>query len=427
MLTANAHHSRVTTIIGTLMALTIVGPPAVARAQAPAVQPSTRATVLLEARQAEAQLVMAPKRSSLEQWLYWFDNQYVLTKILAGWKGIHIAGGDFPAGAGIKFGVGFDKGLTSSDGDPTLRNRLDLTARAAYSTRGYSRARAGLAARNLGGLPIDVEGFGQVYEFPQEDFFGFGRDSVKTDRTNYLLDAVEAGGAVHWRPTLLEFGAAASYFSPRIGHGTDSRFPSTEQRYTAAAVPGLGSETDFLTAEASAAFNWQDNPLLPRSGGRYAVTVAHFDDRDLRVFDFRRIDISLQQYVPLPNRYRRVALRGEAVLTRADVGQSVPFYLQPTLGGSSALRGFQEFRFRDQNVLLLGAEYQWETWWAMDTAFFVDAGTVAARRRELSVGNMDVSYGVGLRFHSNSELVGRLDLAFSREGFVPLLRFDRAF
>jgi hypothetical protein len=63
----------------------------------------------------------------------------------------------------------------------------------------------------------------------------------------------------------------------------------------------------------------------------------------------------------------------------------------------------------------------------MDTAFFVDAGTVAARRRQLSVGDMDVSYGVGLRFHSNSALVGRLDLAFSREGFIPLLRFDHAF
>ena len=40
---------------------------------------------------------------------------------------------------------------------------------------------------------------------------------------------------------------------------------------------------------------------------------------------------------------------------------------------------------------------------------------------------MEVSYGVGFRFHSNSALVGRFDLAFSREGFVPLLRFEHVF
>jgi len=52
---------------------------------------------------------------------------------------------------------------------------------------------------------------------------------------------------------------------------------------------------------------------------------------------------------------------------------------------------------------------------------------VAPSRQELSLGDMDVSYGVGFRFHSNSALVGRLDLAFSREGFVPLLRFEHVF
>jgi hypothetical protein len=64
---------------------------------------------------------------------------------------------------------------------------------------------------------------------------------------------------------------------------------------------------------------------------------------------------------------------------------------------------------------------------ALDGALFVDAGTVAPSRQNLSLGNMEVSYGVGFRFHSNSALVGRLDLAFSKEGFVPLLRFEHVF
>jgi outer membrane protein assembly factor BamA len=105
----------------------------------------------------------------------------------------------------------------------------------------------------------------------------------------------------------------------------------------------------------------------------------------------------------------------------------VPFYFQPTLGGAQALRGFREFRFQDRNSLLLSAEYRWEAWWALDGALFVDAGTVAAERRDLSLRNLDASYGIGFRFHSNRAFAARLDLAFSREGFIPLLRFENVF
>jgi outer membrane protein assembly factor BamA len=368
-----------------------------------------------------------PQRSTIERGLYWYDNQYLLAKLSAGWKGIRIGGGDFPAGAGMKFGVAFDKTLTSADADPEFPNQVGLTARGAYSTRGYARVSAGVNARNLGGEPIDIGVFGQYTEFPQEDYFGVGMDSLESARTNYLLDTVETGGTVHWRPSKLEFGAGASYVSPRVGQGTDTRFPSTEELFSPATTPGLGTQTDFMKAELSAAVDWRDNPSMPHVGGRYAVAVAKFDDRDLAQFDFHRIGVSLSQYVPLWNRYRVLALRAEGVFTDADSDQSVPFYSNPTLGGARNLRGFREFRYRDENALLLGAEYRWQAWWALDGALFVDAGTVARSRRDLSVGDMEVTYGIGFRFHSNSALVGRLDLAFSREGFIPLLRFEHVF
>jgi hypothetical protein len=391
-------------------------------------QPASRAAVLDAAREAMAAQSAAPARSRTDRQLYWYDNQYVLAKLTAGWKGFHLAGGDFPAGAGWKFGVGFDTPLTSRESDPDLANRVDFTARAAYSTRGYMRASGGLDFRNLGGAPIDVAIHGQFYEFPQEDFFGIGRDSLEDNRTNYLLDNVEGGASVRWRPaTFWEFGGGASYLSPRVGGGTDSRFPSTGDVVDPAALPGLAAQPDFLKADVSAAFDWRDNPLHPHNGGRYGATFSRFDDRDLGTYDFNRVDVSLQQYVPLASRYRVLALRAEAVLTDTDAGHEVPFYLQPTLGGAKNLRGYREFRFRDRNSLLLGAEYRWEAWWALDAALFVDAGTVAPRRRDLSVSDMDVSYGIGFRFHSNRAVVGRLDLAFSREGFIPLLRFEHAF
>jgi hypothetical protein len=380
-----------------------------------------------QARETLAGDTTAPQRSAVERGLYWYDNQYLLAKVFGGWKGIRIGGGDFPAGAGMKFGVAYDKPLTKADPDPTTPNQIAFAARGAYSTRGYTRVRGGVDARNLGGRFIDANAFGQFFEFPQEDYFGIGMDSVESNRTNYLLEAVETGGAVHWRPSRLDFGGGVSYFSPRVGSGTDSRFASTEEVFGPATTPGLGTETDFIKVEASAAFDWRDNPSYPHAGGRYEIAVARFDDRDLGQFDFHRVDVHLQHYIPLASRYRVLAFRAIGAFTDAADGRSVPFYLQPTLGGHRDLRGFRESRFRDANTLLLGAEYRWQAWWALDGALFVDAGTVAPSRQDLSLRTMDVSYGVGFRFHSNSALVGRLDLAFSREGFVPVLRFEHVF
>jgi hypothetical protein len=390
-------------------------------------QETSRAQTLEAARNSKASEISPPERSFLERKLYWYDNQYVLPKIFGGWKGFHLAGGNFPAGAGLKFGVGFDHALGSSVPDPEGPNRVEVTARAAYSTRGYARLSAGLNLRNLGGAPVDVTMSSQYYEFPQEDFFGLGRTSQKANRTDYLLNSVDTGLAVRWRPALLDIGGGIWYLAPHIGRGTDPRFPSTGAFFNPAGIPGFVTQPDFIRGDASLAFDWRDNPAHPHQGGRYGVVGSQFHDQDLNAFDFHRVDIDLQQYVPLPNRYRLLALRASAALSDADADQQVPFFFQPTLGGAQTLRGFREFRFRDQNSLLFSAEYRWEAWWALDGALFVDAGTVAAARRALSVNQMDVSYGIGFRFHSNSAVTGRLDLAFSREGFVPLLRFEHVF
>src|SRR5262245_14769760 len=72
---------------------------------------ATRSSVLDAARDQLTSQSTPPSRSKVERALYWYDNQYVLPKVFGGWKGVRVGGGDFPAGAGMKFGVGYDKGL----------------------------------------------------------------------------------------------------------------------------------------------------------------------------------------------------------------------------------------------------------------------------------------------------------------------------
>ncbi len=124
-------------------------------------------------------------------------------------------------------------------------------------------------------MPISVSVGAQHYDFPQEDFFGIGRDSLETNRTNYLLRSTDVATAVRWKPgRFVEAGAGASYMSPRIGKGTDDRFPSTGQAFEPDTIAGLTAQPDFLRADVSAAFDWRDNPLYPHLGGRYGVVVS---------------------------------------------------------------------------------------------------------------------------------------------------------
>jgi hypothetical protein len=415
-----------------LLLLALATAPTLAQSQEEDQTSTTSRTALL-ARERDTKVGYAapPERSKVERALYRYDQSGVATPfIFRPWHGFYLAGGHFPAGAGTKFGVAFtrDIGRVRPAADPNRPNRVEIDALAAYSTMRYSRGLAGVTVHHLGGAPLEVSARAQHYEYPQEDFFGFGQSSQEDDRTNYLLRSTEAGGELKWNVVkLINVSGGVSYLTPTIESGTDKRFPSTERFFNSATIPGYDQQPDFLRSDASVALDWRDNRLHPHAGGRYGVQLSEYRDQNLGAFDFRSIAVDLQQYVPIPDRYRTIALHAAAVFTDPGTGQHVPFYFAPSLGGAQTLRGFREFRFQDRNSVVVTAEYRWEGWWALDGTVFVDAGQVAARRQDFRLNDFDVSYGVGFRIHSNSAFVARLDLAFSREGFIPLLRFEHAF
>jgi len=139
------------------------------------------------------------------------------------------------------------------------------------------------------------------------------------------------------------------------------------------------------------------------------------------------MDLEVQQYIPFFNRRRVIALRGKSVLTYADSGQRVPFYLQPTLGGSDDLRGFRPFRFYDDNMVVLNAEYRWESFSGLDMALFVDGGKVFPRRAQWNLKDLEGSAGFGFRFNVRNSVFMRVDVGFSHEGFQLWVKFNNVF
>jgi hypothetical protein len=395
-----------------------------ASAQSPQDEPS-RASALSTARDQKATTITPPQRSMTERFLYWYDNG---DSRLA-WNGLHVNMGNFSGGAGFAAGVGFTRhAIGSPFVDPNQANRIDIDLSAGRSISGYQRLSGRVDVLNVAGAPIDFAVSWRDDKMPQEDFYGLGQDSAEDHHVSYRHDTTDVTAALEWKPfRRVIVGGAVSHLAPTLGRGTDSRVPSIEATFDPSTAPGLGGLPKFIRTDAALAFDWRDSASHPRSGGHYQVVASRFNGQGDDRTDFDRVNVNLQQIVPLGNRYRRLELRAQAALTNADAEARVPVIYMPYVGGPTTLRGFAMSRFRDEQAVSMTAEYQWEAWWALDAAVFVDAGQVAHSVGDFAMRSFVTNYGFGLRLHSNSKFLARLDLAYGREGFRPLLGFKYGF
>ena len=125
-------------------------------------------------------------------------------------------------------------------------------------------------------------------------------------------------------------------------------------------------------------------------------------------------------FLPLGDSRVVIAAHGWLVTSDTGEGQSVPFYLQPGLGGQNSLRSYDDFRFHDRNLMLVTVEARLAMMTHVDAAVFVDAGNVASRVGDLNIDKR--SYGAGLRLHSRRQTYVRLDVARGDEGWRLVLR-----
>ncbi len=383
---------------------------------------------LLARRRAKFARLAPPERDGVESGLHFLETSYVVQRIRAGWHGFHPKLGGLPSGAGQAFGVVWRQdGIGVKYPDERTPNKVDFELGAAASIRGYLLVGTDLAFRRIAASPFNLQFHAGFQRNTQDDFFGFGPESREEDRTDFLYEQTGGGVTVWWQaPQWLSIGGAAAYRDNNVASGTDPLFLSTEQLFDPGDIPGLEDQGAFLKYDGFVEVDWR-NDGNPYRGGFYAVRVTDWRDQDFGRFDFRQLEVDLQQYIPFLMDKRVIALRAKTVLSDADDGQGVPFFYQPTLGGSKELRGFRTYRFRDLNSLLLTAEYRFEIWIAMDMALFVDAGTVFRDHDDLDLRDLKTNYGFGFRVKTAQSTFLRADFAFGGEGFRYWITFDNVF
>jgi hypothetical protein len=310
-------------------------------------------------------------------------------------------------GGGLVLGAGYAHHVSPY-------NMIDV--RGSYTILNYKRLEAEFTAPRLFHRRGSLSVVGGWREATQAAFYGTGMESSKSDRTNFGFRQPYGSATLTFRPTrrylLARGGLELSRWSQRPGEGS---FRSVDTVYTPETLPGLGTKTTYVHSQGTFGFDWRIAPDYARRGGFYGVTFHDYTDPDEK-FGFQQLNYEVIQHFPILREAWVVSLRGEAQTSYPKSDQQIPFFLLPYVGSGHSLRSFTSHRFRDQNRLILQGEWRIMVNRFIDTAFFVDAGKVTARRADLDFDGLKTDYGFGVRFHGPFTTPLRIEIARGPEG-----------
>lgn len=252
--------------------------------------------------------------------------------------------------------------------------------------------------------------------FPSE-FFGFGNNTSNDDPETYTPEYVEA-----------EFSLARRTFRDLwIRGGGFFRNQALVDRGTGSAIqnPFVPWGTGRMDAGLTAGVLWdsRDNTMASNRGSLFLLKYYHTVYQD-RGDGFRALSLDIRAFrSPRPgwifgSQFRAEGIRGDA-----------PFYYLPDLGGQEFLRGYEDNRFVDRNLILFQQDLRFPIWWRIGGCVFVSAGRVAHEGGELLEGKYHAGYGAGLRYFINRKdgMVIRLDMAGGNDSGGTYISFGEAF
>jgi hypothetical protein len=383
--------------------------------------PQTRAGQIELERQRKSTELEPDKPNSIEHVLNVIKEKKILERLTQGVAGFRVKMGGLITGSGFAAGPEYFR-------HDLLHGEATFRASARGSFHKFYLMDTEFDMPHLADDHVFANFYAVHRRYPHIDYYGQGSDSAHSGRTAFTLEDTSFQTTLGVKPTEhFRIGVLGRYLLENIGPGVDTRFASTDRVYTEASTPGIQFQTDFLQGGAFVQYDWRDNPGGPRRGGNYIAELSSYQDIVRGGYSFDRARLEVQQYIPFLNQRRVIALRGRLEATEPRSGDRVPFYLQPTLGGSEDLRGFRPFRFYDNNAVILNGEYRWEVFSGLDMALFVDAGQVYHDWRNVDLRELNTDYGFGFRFNVRNDVFMRIDTAFCREGFQIWFKFNNVF
>jgi hypothetical protein len=319
-----------------------------------------------------------------------------------------IAFGGIKQGSGIALGPALstkfeDGGFIQLKAVASIRKFWVLQLR--YDTRRFWNDRA-IAVSRL-----------RYYDAPELSLYYLGPDSPDA-RVHYSERKLEASTVLQLRPTPAgRFSAGFGYEGFKVGADPLPVVIVDDQPTVPLPLPGVDIRPRFAHVFGSAGYDTRLSPDYSR-GGRFAeIELHHYLDTKDGLASFRRVDTSLEQLIPTHGSRGVIGVGLQTFFTFDSGDGTVPFYMMPTLGGGNLLRAFPSYRFRDRDAMLFKGEYRWAVHKMLDVAGIYEAGMVAPRVESLSLSDVEHSYAIGLRAHTEKAALFRFDIAHGREGW----------
>ncbi|MEN3332248.1 MAG: hypothetical protein V7641_1613 [Blastocatellia bacterium] len=350
---------------------------------------------------------------------------------------LHIAVGSIAPQNGFGFGPAFVTHYT-----PNETWRLNFNADALVSLNGswragvygkavYTKIKPGTTT--VRAYPV-FNVYAQATSLKKIAYYGLGENTRREDLTYFGMRETIVGASVSYPifdPLKLSLHGEMNGRFVDIRGNHDEPSPSIEQVHTEATAPGLSRQPAF--AQFGEGVRLRPSLFSDFLRLNYFVNFQQFiaagEDNS-----FRRLTVDLSHQIPLYKKTRTYLPRDHngpddcstsATSTTSDCPSvtrdregnislrllliesytsglnNVPFYFQPTLGGSdingqASLASYQDYRFRAPNLLLLQGKIEHSIYGPLGVTFMAETGKVAFRRSDIEFKHLAHSYAAGL-------------------------------
>lgn len=357
-------------------------------------------------------------------------------------------------GGGFQQGAGFDFGLEATTAD--LIPGVELRAQALASTRLYRRFEVTAYVPKIGDHKTHAEIWFSYLRRTRDNFFGIGSLYPKTEETNYNLESRSYNATLYRDFTpRLQAGVYAKVANSNAYRGEDDKDIPIDHLYSgnpaivppARWLPGLYSTAKIFSYGGFVEYDRRNNDRgLTRGAylyGRVGSADGLKNDQAFADYGWVFGELDARVYVPLGSDKTSLAVRGYSLLQSPKGGSQIPFYDQAHLGGRSFVRGFQNFRFRGNNVALFSAELRQtvlsqEENRGVDVFSFGDTGQVwgdnrsrtnlaTAINRDFDSRNWRAGIGGGVQYRYSKSLAARVEIGHSNERNLIYFSVSRGF
>jgi hypothetical protein len=281
--------------------------------------------------------------------------------------------------------------------------------------------------------------FSQLASLNKISYFGLEPFSSPANETFFgMTESVSGANALIPTPSPFSFYAEINVRTVDIRGRNGDTSPSIGQLFNDATAPGLTTQPTFIQFGERIRFK----PKLPgRIRLDYSAMLQQYHAVSDSSFSFRRFTLDFDNQIPLhqkqtmvssgsespsgPDEIRdkvagapelksfttntvgTVGFRALIIGSVAGAGSQVPFYFQPTLGGSNIngdllLASYPDYRFRAPNLLLLRANVEHSLYWIFGVTGAVDVGKAAATRSDIDFSHLRHSYSGGLTIRAGN-------------------------